>query len=195
VVVDQTHILSNRIKALERQEVARDASVEEHLSDHFRVAVSCPPDARIHVRGGNVWEGNDWFTVGSGYHIESFTMDFSDADTIENYDGSFANANYYIGVIAIRAFYGLEDHQVIGGGSEYATASAAEAYIEDTALLDGPWRGVDDSGGLPLVGLVLRNDGRTGVAGAVMPIDRVNRGRSYYWKDLRPRHYTMFQID
>ena len=177
MVVDQTHILSNRIKALERQEVARDASVEEHLSDHFRVAVSCPPDARIHVRGGNVWEGNDWFTVGSGYHIESFTMDFSDADTIENYDGSFANANYYIGVIAIRAFYGLE------------------AYIEDTALLDGPWRGVDDSGGLPLVGLVLRNDGRTGVAGAVMPIDRVNRGRSYYWKDLRPRHYTMFQID
>jgi hypothetical protein len=192
-VVDANAILGNRIKAIEQQNATKAANVEESLSQHFRVAVSCPPDTLIHVRGGNVFEGQYWLGVGYGYYIPDFSVDFSDPAGIDNYTGNFTNAGYYIGIIAGRGFYG-EDRYVIGGGVEYATASEAEAYIEDVALVSGPWMGYDDNGGLPLCGIVLRNDGRVGVDGAVLPIDRVNRSRSYYWKDLRPRHYTMYII-
>jgi len=36
----------------------------------------------------------------------------------------------------------------------------------------------------------LRNDGQAGVPGAILPVDVVNRGRSYLWpRDVRPRKY------
>lgn len=183
--------IDRRVTRLERTNSIRASVVDEPLSDHFRVAVSCPPDTQIHVRGGNVWEGYYWIGIGNGYYIEADSADFADADTIDGYSGNFTNAGYYIGVIFGREFYN-EDWFVAGGGQEFATAAEAEAYIEGTALLASPWRGYDLNGGLPLCGLVLRNDGNTGVNGAVLPIDAVNRGRSYYWKDLRPRHYVSY---
>ena len=195
-MVDLTAIMGHRIQTLERQEARKAAHVEEPLSEHFRVAVSCPPDTQIHVRGGNIWEGNYWWTVGLGYYLEGFSIDFSDASSITNYDGNFANADYFMGVIIGRAFYGLCDYLCVGADTEHATAALAEAHIETVALAtENVWRGDTNDGNLPLIGLVLRNDGRTGVDGAVLPIDRVNRGRSYYWKDLRPRYYTMYTLD
>lgn len=189
VTTDSTFGLGQRLQTLERGNARQAVSVEEPQSMHFQVAVSCPPSTVLHIRGGNVWESSYWVGVGYGYYIAADTADFSDADTIEGYSGNFTNADYYIGVVFGRGFYG-EDWFCVGGDTEFATAAEAEADIEDDALLNAPWRGYDLNGGLPLVGLVLRNDGRTGVDGAVLPIDRVNRSRSYYWKDLRPRHYV-----
>jgi hypothetical protein len=193
MVVTLADYLQERVSGLERKQATQGANVEEHLSDHFRVAVSCPPDTRLHMRGGNVFEGSTWLGTGRGYYIESYTADLGDPDTIDNYTGNFDNAYYYIGVIFGREFYGFE-HYIIGGTVEYATAAGAEAYIETVALRLAPWQpGLVvpvGQGGLPLCAVVLRNDGRTGIDGAIMPIDRVNRGRSYYWKDVRPRHYV-----
>jgi hypothetical protein len=186
-------IFQNRISRLEKQQAIKADSVDEYLSDHFRVAVSCPPDTRVHIRGGNVWNGSKWVDVGGGQYIESYTVDFGDADTIDGYTGNFSNADYYIGVIMGRVFgYVPNSHFVTHSGDEFATAAEAEADITDVALLLNPWYGYNYGGGLPLCGVVLKNDGNTGVDGAVLPIDRVNRGRSYYWNDLRPRHYVDF---
>lgn len=42
--------------------------------------------------------------------------------------------------------------------------------------------------GIPLCGIILRNNGTTGTGRHFMPIDAVNRGRSYTWpRDLRPQ--------
>lgn len=183
-------IVDRRLGRLEKREAGRATSVSEPLSDHFRVSVSCPPDTRVHVRGGNVWEGGIWIGIGNGYYIESYTTDFASPDTIDGFEGNFANANYFMGVVFGRAFYG-EDNFVIWSGDEFATAGEAEQDIQDVALLMDPWYGDDYNGGLPLCGIVLQNNGQVGVNGAVLPIDAVNRGRSYYWRDLRPRHYVV----
>lgn len=189
MVIDMAFNLSHRVKTLLEDSAKQAAHVSEPQSMHFQVAVSCPPSTVLHIRGGNVWESSYWGGVGYGYYIAADTADFSDVSTIEGYSGNFSTAGYYIGVIFGRGFYG-EDWFCLSSGTEFATAAEAEVDIEDVTMLDSPWRGYDFNGGLPLVGLVLRNDGRTAVDGAILPIDRVNRGRSYYWKDLRPRHYV-----
>lgn len=182
-------MIDYRLQRLRKQEAQKATSVSEPLSDHFRVSVSCPPDTRVHVRGGNVWEGSLWAGVGYGYYIESYTADFASPDNIDGFDGNFTNADYFVGIIFGREFYN-EDHFVTWSGTEFATAAEAEADIASVALLDEPWYGYDHNGGLPLCGIVLKNDGNTGIDGAVLPVDAVNRGRSYYWRDLRPRHYV-----
>lgn len=183
-------ILDRRLGRLEKRQAGKANSVSEPLSDHFRVSVSCPPDTSVHIRGGNVWESYVWIGVGNGYYIASYSTDFASPDNIDGFDGNFTNADYFMGVIFGRAFYG-EDNFVIWSGDEFATATEAEQDIQDVALLDRPWYGYDDNGGLPLCGIVLKNNGQVGVDGAVLPIDAVNRGRSYYWRDLRPRHYVV----
>lgn len=180
---------ANRCVRLDKQREIRAGVVDEPLSDHFRVSVSCPPDTRVHIRGGNVWEGTIWIGVGNGYYIADYTTDFAEPDNIDGYTGNFGTADYFMGVLFGRAFYG-EDNFVIWSGNEFATAAEAEQDIQNVALRDSPWYGYDYNGGLPLCGIVLKNDGRTGLDGAVLPIDAVNRGRSYYWRDLRPRHYV-----
>lgn len=51
---------------------------------------------------------------------------------------------------------------------------AGQPYLQDT--------------GMPLCGLILRNNGTTGTGRYFMEIDAVNRGRSYTWpRDLRPQ--------
>jgi hypothetical protein len=178
--------INYRLQQLEKKEAQRATDVNEPLSDHFRVSTSCPPSTVLHIRGGNVWESSNWIGRGFGYYIEEYSVDFGDAEDIEEYTGNFSNAGYYIGVIFGRGYYG-EAH-CIGSGIEFASAGEAEADIENIALRMSPWFGVDE-GALPLCGLVLRNNGITSTDGAILPIDRINRGRSYYWNDLRPRHY------
>ena len=42
--------------------------------------------------------------------------------------------------------------------------------------------------GIPLCGIILKNNGTTGTGRHFLPIDAVNRGRSYTWpRDLRPQ--------
>ena len=182
--------LSHRVQRLEHQRAIKSANVEEPLSMHFAVAASCPPSMIIHIRGGNIWEGRHYpFTAGDGYYVEPTTCDFSLHATIFDYDGNFTNANYFMGIVL-----GLEQRannvfQATGADVEHATAAEAEAHIENVALLEGPW---DEF--LPLYGIVLRNNGTTGVNAAILPIDAANRGGSYLWKDLRPRHYVTYTI-
>lgn len=158
---------------------------------HFQVAVACPPSTVLYVRGGNVWKGR-WIwggDVGDGNFIPPESVDFSDPDSIDGYDGNFTNAYYYKGyLLGIDRI--SDEWFCTGDGDEFATGAEAEADIGSVAMLDTPW-----TEGLPLIAIVLRNNGNVGMDGAVMAIDRVNRGRSYYWKDMRPRHYIAASVD
>lgn len=91
-----------------------------------------------------------------------------------------------------------ESHAAAKGYAlEYETATEAEAALmafvtTADAGYDTSWPYANTAwgeppGGMPLCGLILRHDGSTEMT-SFLPIDLVNRGRSYIWpRDLRPR--------
>lgn len=91
-------------------------------------------------------------------------------------------------VSAALAGYDIECETA--GGAE----AALGAFLSTYTMGDNPWPWGDDSpafgdppGGMPLCGLILRHDGSSDMT-SFLPIDLVNRGRSYMWpRDLRPR--------
>ena len=185
--------LQPRIKRLEEQEARNNSVIQEFASDHFRVAVSCPPDLRLHVRGGNLWAGSYWVMVGQGSYLADMVCDFTDSDDVNGLPFTFDNPYYYFGAtLTIYTQEAMWDSQPTFGlflnyaFPEQPTAADAEDKIISHGML-GAWKEE-----FPLCGVVLRNDGRIGEPNAFMPIDAVNRGRSYYWMDLRPRHYVEF---
>jgi hypothetical protein len=115
-------------------------------------------------------------------------------DETQNYQIAFLNAYYY------RPFLLMIQPAAISGDTmkftlwdfwtvtEYATAQEAEEGM-NTGLND-PY-GETWYHGYPLCGLIVRNNGNTGIPGAIQAIDRVNRGRSYTWPaDCRPIDYS-----
>ena len=159
----------------------------------FQVAPSCPPDKRLHIRPGIVQPCQRWGTFVRDNHIPAWICDFEN-ETETQMALSFTNANYYLGIIL--CYYGeWLGYRTLGGtyddivfdnvvGTEVATAAEAEAE------LDGFLNGVGDwyYYRLPLWAVVLKNDGQAGVNHAVLPVDKVNRGRSYMYRDARARH-------
>jgi hypothetical protein len=167
---------------------------------YFLPAPSCPPDTRVHVRGGRlwqVWDGVPWLIpsgaadladpAGSGVWGATTSPLYSPS---EHYIISFDTAGYYrvyTLVVKVPADAGMEFYLVdLEAEAEFATAAEAEAAWPGTASWDTEaWYQ-----GFPVCGLVLRNDGRAGTPGAILDIDRVNRGRSYIWPpDCRPLDY------
>lgn len=165
---------------------------------HFRVAASCPPDKRIHIRPGYLLTGWYFMTLSDGGWVDAVVVDFSDG--LDSISLSFTNANYYMAFILCFTYESLIDHGVpvyqgewndpipyaVGVSTEYATAVEAEEYIKN--LLSGSQE-IQNGSFFPLCALIMRNDGTTGINGGILPIDSVNRGRSYIWLDCRPRHY------
>lgn len=166
----------------------------------FRVSASCPPDKRVHMRGGTLWMGPgswDYTNFGTGNIIDAQVADFEDSSSIGR-DVTFATASYYQSYILL---FGGDNPYVTkfvlwGTTSEWATAVEAEQSIMQqmtTEFIYGilDWEEQPWMMGYPVCGVILRNDSITGAAGAILPIDAINRGRSYIWPtDMRPRHYT-----
>jgi hypothetical protein len=126
-----------------------------------------------------------------GIFVSSATIDLSD-DTQVSGGVSFSNANYYIGYIlsldGADAFNGTTPmFSIFNANGEVATGAEAEQNILDEVAGGYYWAAY-----YPLCGIVLRNDGNTGVSDAFLPIDRINRGRSYIWPaDFRPRNIAL----
>ena len=94
-------------------------------------------------------------------------------------------------------------YYVLGGQQEHATAQGAEAEID--VMLNGGLgdnAGVDpsndnDSRGIyswiyfPLWTIIFRNNGTTESPNAILPIDLLNRGRSYLYRDLRAKNWVL----
>ena len=137
-------------------------------------------------RWGDFGTGSEGWTPGA-------TFDIADSDDT-NESRSFSNAYYY-------AFYWLsiltDGSQLYVGGNtsgswwverETHSEIEAEAMAVDCYQLHSwpPW-----DYGIPIGCIILRNNGNTVDKNQFMPIDPVNRGRSYIWRthdSLAPRN-------
>jgi len=190
-------VLDRRIQQLERQ---RDREAGFELPSRwyeFLVAPSCPPDKRLHIRGGTVTASAYWAWIMASDFVPDWICDFEDA-TKTGMDLVFANAGYHLPVImcyhydfvATYSYYGDEwftwNDQVFTNviGTEVATPTEAEAQID--AWMNGYTQWYQEV--MPLWGVIFKNDGQTGVPYAILPIEQVNRGRSYLYRDVRARH-------
>lgn len=148
--------------------------------DSFRVSASCPPDNRIHIRGGWAWQ------PGSSYGGIYKSTNLGDIAYIPwdyfTYFG-FVNANWYLPIIVTYPVgfnrlrvYTLFSLTLGAAEDEYGTAAEAEAAVERW-WTDRVW-----GYGVPLPPLILRNNGNTVDNNQFLDIDPVNRGRSYIWQ-------------
>lgn len=182
--------MERRIVRLEQQRARKAASESDNQWYEFLVSPSCPPDKRLYIKGGAVTPSGRWGGTVQDDFIPGWTCDFEN-EIETQMTLNFTNANYYLGMIL--CYYGAwAMYRTLGGvytdpvfdnviGTEVATATEAEAEVD--AFLNGytQWYYYR----LPLWGLIIKNDGQVGVDYAIMPIDTVNRGRSYLYRDAR----------
>lgn len=192
------------------REIDSSKSRTNTIQDYdFTVMPTNPPSTAVIVRAGKGWRNaTTWAVIGYNVEKPTTTIDFASdvfgqhltATTSKYLSLSFSSPYYYkavsIGYDGDWLFYeqyGSDEYDFkwgyYGGETEYATVAEAEAEID--ALLNGDkitaYGGPYNSNGtntyqMPLWSFVLRNDGADGI----MPIDRLNRGRSYTYRDMRP---------
>lgn len=150
----------------------------------FRVAPSCPPDKRLHIRSGIAVPSVRWSAFIEDDYIPYTICDFENQGETDM-DLSFTNAGHYLPIILCYAQAWLDDRTepIFNNvaGTETATALDAEGQI------DGFLNGVENwyYERLPLCGVILKNNGYVDVSYAIEPIDAVPRGRSYIYRDAR----------
>lgn len=171
----------------------------------LRVSALTPPSTSVYIRGGWVMMGPYWI-ANDIVLFPDLTPDLSDMSwfdvdvyNMQERPGKFANANWYMPVLLMYNYNYFEYLQgdvyepplkaYMGGTGSPEFETAIEAEQELDSWFDGSLQ-INLSGDMPLWGVVLRNNGTTGVYGAIQAVDAVNRGRSYLWKDLRQRNVT-----
>lgn len=188
---------TRRIADIETTIARQNAVVEGAEWYAFRVAPSCPPDKRIYLRGGYCaagYFGLAWRDYSHRtYTVPDMIADLTDPSSV-TIDLAFTNANWYkFAILCLKLPAVLENPTVSDWsfhlhetGDEFETSAGAEAWFNsDTFRASHPW---DGDTGYPLCGLVLKNNGTPGAGCPILPIDYVNRGRSYMWPtDIRPR--------
>jgi len=183
------------LKQLQRQQAKNRAQVKAWDSNRLQITPSCPPSTTLQMRGGWVVHTFYWLSYGSVRYIPSVACDLTDS-TKTGYTANFTNANWYHGAILCiyldLAYNTYEEasevsqwFELVGTTVEYETAGEAEGQID--ALLNGSSAVYRER--IPLCGLVLKNDGNTEVDGAILPVDAINRGRSYLFRDARGRNW------
>lgn len=152
---------------------------------NFRIACTCPPSTSIVMRGGLMYE---YIPDGDGWFVEDDTIDLTDGVQIQDKKFTFTDAGNYLAYILTIEFYNRPTTNIYwpyGDDVEHTTAGAAEQ-----ALLDYGYSFWNTQ--YPLCGLILRNNGTLGTGYNILPIDRINRGRSYLWPaDMRPRNIAL----
>jgi len=182
-------VLDRRVARLERQQAVDAALVSDNKWYEFLPAPSCPPDRRIHIRGGIATTSGRWGWILVDDFIPDTVCDFENSSET-GLDLIFSNAGHFLPLllcyfgdwVAYRSIAGYEEPVfdcVVG--TEVATAAEAEAQID--SFLNGveQWYYYR----LPIWGVVLQNNGYAGVPYAILPIGAVNRGQSYLYRDAR----------
>lgn len=182
--------ITTKLNRLQWEQDRADAFEPNDMWSRFKVAPSCPPDKRLHIRGGIA---TPELRIGAfilNDFLPNWICDFENEDETQM-DLNFINAGYFLPVILCYYWNWVLNRSLGAGyeepvfdnviGSEAATSQEAEAQID--AFLNGytDWYYYR----MPLWGVILQNDGRAGVDYAILPIDQVNRGRSYLYRDAR----------
>lgn len=188
--IGMSYGISERLHWLERRRDVAASVVADNKWYELACVPSCPPDRRIHIRGGIVTPSGRWGLIMVDDFIPDTICDFENQDETQM-PLSFTDADYYLGLIlcyygdwaAYRTLGPAYEEPIFDNviGTEVETATEAEGQID--AFLNGytQWYYYR----VPLCGVVLRNDGNTGVDYAILPVDAVNRGRSYLYRDAR----------
>ena len=194
--------LQGRLDRLRQQNQRQDVFVERENWDMFRVAPSCPPSKQVHVRGGRIYATyNPTGADVDDYEYRAWTVppliaDLGDVNSVY-VDVGFSNANWYqLFLLELRLPGEIEgpaasdwSFYLHGTLDEFETSCEAELWLDSEDFQKSfPWRHESiDIVSYPLCGLILRNDGQTGSGGHILPVDLVNRARSYLWPvDFRP---------
>ncbi|NIV37616.1 MAG: hypothetical protein GWN58_51810 [Anaerolineae bacterium] len=194
--------LAGRGGKLQRNQQRMGGFVPSDTYYALRVAPTCPPSKQLHVRGGRTYLGyNPGWVIWDDYEQRAYTVpdltaDLASLDSV-NLDVAFTTADYYqFFLLELRLPAVVEEPSASdwtfylhGTGDEFATPGEAEAWIDNvTFRQSSPWDHGADGSAYPLCGLVLKNDGTPGAGCQILPVDYVNRGRSYMWPtDLRCR--------
>lgn len=208
--------LGRRMRHLRYQQDRRAARAVGDREYYFRVRPTCPPTTSLMVMPGRMYRNAAyWAWISYDMQVPQYEMDFTaptdfgwrvDRWTYNPLPLNFADAGYYQAVVVgwyfgylfytVEGGPGSADVDIVwtydGGQVEYATAAEAEAKLDH--LLNGgtdpgtdPFEtGIFYADRMPLVAVVLRNNGVMGVDSQILPIDAVNRGRSYIYRDVRP---------
>ena len=188
--------VDRRLRRLEAQQARKAALEPDTISWQLQVTASCPPDKRVHIRSGIGVPAYQWGAVMQADFVPDQIGDFENS-TETQMDLMFSNAGYYLPIVL--CYYGdwVCYHSLGGGylepvfdnviGAEVETAAEAEVQIDGFLNGVGQWYNYR----VPLSGLVFKNDGRIDTQYAILPIDVVNRGRSYLYRDARVRRGAM----
>lgn len=181
--------LDRRLRAIEKTQERNTDNL--HVYYEFLTRPTCPPGKTLIILPGMI-------SSTTSAYIPQQVADLTDVDNMVQ-TWAFTNAYWYIGVIlcfdsAWVQYHGNPDYFGRFYTNQYdnVVCEEMETAAEAEACIDALMNGADAwfSQRFPLCGLVLRNTGVVGVDGEVLPIDAVNRGRSYLYRDLRAR--TMF---
>lgn len=202
-----------RIKRIQQNLDVRKTRAAIIQDYDFMVTPTCPPSTSVKVLAGKAWRNaGTWGLQLYNVQKPANTLDLV-SDELTQYVSpvettvlslNFVLAYSYIAITigydADWIFYeqegdGAYEYQwrYLLGSTEHTTAASAEAEID--ALLNGgtvadyvgPYcSNTGAAAQFLLWSLVLRNNGVTGQDGQILPIDRLNRGRSYLYRDMRP---------
>lgn len=182
--------LGKRVASI-RASMVKSANLVLSIQDSdFLVTPTCPPTTAVRVLRGKAWiDSNRWAFMTYRVEQPDDEVDFSTAANIgygaDAWRPSFANQYHYVGFVlgltSSYVIYGSEPkYRVYGDLGEYEGAADAEAEVD--AFLNG---GTFVGSAIWLWAIILRNDGATGSAGAILPVDQMNRGQSYLYRDVR----------
>lgn len=193
----QSDMRASRLGRLGAIQARKAGSVQNRDAYQFRISTTCPPSTRVTFRGGCVWQPPS--AVGSyGWFIPSYEIDLTDGDKTGRGAVMFTIPyGYREWTIVLRTTLGLAPHEewpeivpddavwLLGNTGEHATAEAAEL-----AMIERERSGGQDYG-IPVVGVIMRNNGNTTAPNQFLPVDPINRGRSYLFYNCAQGWYTV----
>ena len=197
-------VLDGRISRLERWARRRRGIEQPWDFYQFRVKTTSPPSQSIWVSGGwyiyYMYSIAGWF---AWYPPTTWEIPSGVYATSANYLFTFSGAGRYLPLIvsasldwnsdtrrydASLEFHGVLSISPIDYQARYwidcATVEEAQSAFTDIE------ERVDIWGGIPMVGLILKNNGNVTDPWQFENIDPINRGRSFLFGDWRTVHVT-----
>jgi len=198
-------IAGEQVRRLERAQRQQAGAVQNADAYQFIVSPTCPPSTSIVYRGGLAWWSAAEFWP-AGWYIPGYTVDLTDSAKVSvriNYSGytyTFTNAYWYAPCVVILTNYATwpppeppatwptEPPDTIfylygGIGAPYFQEFETAAEAEDACRLI---RGDPVAYyGLVMASIILRNNGNIADPNQWMPVDKINRGRSYLFGGRR----------
>jgi len=199
--------LDRQVRRLEQGQQRRAGSVQNRDTYQFRISPTCPPSTSIVLRGGLIWNTANW-VENWGWYIPSYTIDLTDTAKARWYNRTtytFTNAGWYApGSLVPRAYSAglsakeewpdtVPDNSLYMKGTtgafprvqEFETAAEAEERLLE---YEASW---GEFWGPPTTGLIIRNNGNITESEQYLPVDPVNRGRSYLFMNITPGWFTV----